>query len=282
MSLGCRNVALDKLDLEGLTAPLTIISSNRQKADDMALVLGSDNVSWHRYEPKEYQASKEHDKLRLLGRQYYAKIARESAMEKFDLIRRDLPQLQPGYTIVDSSLWQPSFDGLPGLNAAQMYATCEIIETSKGKQGGQGAAERRSDKMLRVACQSAIDDQDRRIYWIETAVTVKRSCDGQLEPVVRQQIGICFTPREPWPSGGGMWPITCPNPIKLAELRADKLAVRHLSKIGRTERGVKSKLAEEAEKIGLLVPYAALQREEVVPLCPRGWLAMKLAQGLSR
>jgi hypothetical protein len=274
MNIGSHRTILGKSDLATLSVPLKIISSNPQKANDIALVLGEKNVSWCQYEPKEYQATKRHDELRLLGPRFYSQIARESALEKYDLIKREFGALYPGHTILDSSLWQVSLDGLPGLNAAQMFATGGVIDADSLRAHDVKGRLMRSEMMLKVACQAALDARDRRIYWIETAVTAELSMSGEVVPAVRQRVGLCFTPRSPWHEGSGMWPITCPNPIKFAELRGDKRAVKQLSTISDS----KWELPKRAEKISMLVPFADMSDDERVLSSPRGDLCADLAQ----
>jgi hypothetical protein len=241
-----------------LSFQLSIISSNRQKVSDIEQIVGVGRISWRQYEPPEYQASKEFDRLRLSGAEHYPYIARESALQKFELIRKDLGDVEPGATIVDSSLWQVAFHGLPGLNAAQMYASLELAD----------GVVRRSEEVLEVTCSLARTKCDRRVYWIETAVTAEVGDDGNIQPKVRQQVGLCFIPDQPWPTGCGMWPITCPNPVRLAAVRGDIEAVSELSAISDT----KYEMPRRAAEMGLLVPFAALGDDERVSSSPRGEL----------
>lgn len=277
MDIGCHRTILGKPDLATLSVPLKIISSNPQKANDIALVLGEQNVSWCQYEPKEYQATKRHDQLRLLGPRFYSQIARESALEKYELIKREFGALSPGHTILDSSLWQVSLDGLPGLNAAQMFATGGVVDGDALSAQDVKKRLMRSEAMLKLACQAALNARDRRIYWIETAVTAELSMIGEVVPAVRQRISVCFTPSSPWHEGSGMWPITCPNPIKLAELKGDKRSVKRLGIISDS----KWELPQRAEKIGILIPFADMSDDERVLSSPRGDLCADLAQRYS-
>jgi hypothetical protein len=194
----------------------------------------------------------------MIGEEHYPAIARESAIQKFDLIQKRRPSILHGDTIVDSTLWLPWLDGLPGLNAAQIFSTIELLDGSI----------KRSEAMLKITCDQARAHQDRRVFWIETAVTAECHPEGAVIPKVRQRIGLCFVPETPYPEGSGMWPITCPNPVRLAELRGDTGAVRRLSQI----EDKKWELPQAAVEMGLLIPFAALQREEAVRSSPRGEL----------
>jgi len=250
-------------DFSSLSVPLKIVSSNEQKFSDVVLAYGRKDVSWVQFEPQEFQASKRCDQLRMLGKEYYPEIARDSALEKFQLIRASL-SIEPGLTTMDSSLWQEALAGLPGLNAAQMYASVTLPD---GKL-------RRSEAMLASACEVALRMRDRRVYWIETAVTAELGESGAIVPRVRQAMGVCFVPRNPAPTGSGMWSITCPHPVRLAEVRGDAAAVRHLQGIA----DQKVDLPEAAEKLGLLVPFANLSDEERVLSSPRGALFRRRAE----
>jgi hypothetical protein len=241
--------------IDSLLAPFSIISSNRQKVHDIELIVGWP-VAWVHHEPLEYQASKEFDRLRLGGVENYPDVARASALQKFELILRELGSIEPGATIVDSSLWQPAFHGLPGLNAAQMYASVEQPDGTL----------QRSEQALVMACKIAYSDRDSRVYWIETAVTAEVGDDGRIQPKVRQQIGLCYVPEQPWRTGCGMWPITCPHPVRLASMRGNEEAARELSAISDT----KYELPLRASEMGLLVPFAALSDYERVCSSPRG------------
>jgi hypothetical protein len=245
-------------NLTSLALPINIISSSPQKWRDIITVVGQDKVSWTHHEPEELQASKELDRLRMLGEDHYAYIARESALQKFGLIQKSRDVILQGDTIVDSTLWIPWWDGLPGLNAAQMYATIDLPDGTV----------KRSEETLRITCAKAAEHQDRRVYWIETAVTAECQEDGSIAPKVRQRVGLCFVPETPYVTGPGMWPITCPHPIRLAEARGNAEAVTALSRI----QDSKWEFPQAAAKMGLLVPYAALQREEAIRTSPRGEL----------
>lgn len=246
----------DITDLQTLVLPLTIISSSPQKVQDISVVVGGENVSWVQYEPQEFQASKELDRLRMMGEENYPGVAYASALQKFDLIQKGRPSLSHGDTIVDSTLWLPWCDGLPGLNAAQLFASCEMPDGTV----------KRSESMLKFTCEEAKANRDKRVFWIETAVTAECQPDGEIFPRVRQRIGLCFVPDDPYVEGAGMWSITCPNPVRLAELRGDSEAVRELSGV----EDVKWALPQRAAEMGLLVPFAALPREEAVKSSPRG------------
>jgi hypothetical protein len=237
---------------------LLIVSGNREKIEDIKLATNTLSVKWVHFEPTELQASKELDSLRLQGETNYPQIAKLSALQKFELIKRDLAELSHGYTIVDSTLWVPCLDGLPGLNTAQIFASYKMPDGSI----------KRSDAMLSMYCRAALDGEDRRVYWIETAVTAELSDDGNITPRIRQQIGLCFMTRAPYESGVGMWPITCPNPLRLAAFRKNEEALAELSSIEDT----KWELPERAERLGLLASFAELEREERVMSSPRGEL----------
>jgi len=242
-------------DLTSLVLPLTIISSSPQKIRDISVVVGDENVSWKRHDTEELQASRRLDDLRMQGEHNYAEVARVSALQKFEQTQRGFA-LVHGDTIVDSTLWLPWWDGLPGLNAAQMFATCRRPDGTV----------KRSEHMLELTCAGAKTHKDARVIWIETAVTAELQPDGQLAPRVLQRIGLCFVPEKPYSEGAGMWPITCPHPVRLAELRGDTAAVLELSLI----EDSKWKLPQRAAEMGLLVPFASLTREESVKSSPRG------------
>jgi hypothetical protein len=237
---------------------LRVISKNPQKFRDIKLATTSLSVTWKEFEPSEYQASNRLNDLRLQGESKYPQVARESALQKFDLITKDLPELQPGDTIVDSTLWMPCLDGLPGLNAAQTFASARMPDGTLN----------RSEAALQMHCKAAQEARDRRVYWIETAVTAELQQDGRIGPRVRQSIDICYITETPHPKGTGMWPITCANPLKVAAMRRDFFALEELQLIQDT----KWELPSRAAKLGGLMCFAELSRAEVVQSSPRGEL----------
>jgi hypothetical protein len=236
---------------------LKLVSGNSQKVKDIKLATGYE-PEWVQFEPDELQASKEFDSLRLQGEGNYALIAQRSALQKFHLMVDRLgKEVAPGYTVVDSTLWAPWFNGLPGLNAAQIFASTEMSDGSF----------LRSDAMLQVFCERSRKSMDRRVVWIETAVTAELDESRALLPRIRQAVGLCFVTDAPYASGNGMWPITCPHPIRLAALRGNSEAVEDLSAISDT----KWELPKKAQELGLLVSFSELSdRSVVVKSSPRG------------
>jgi len=244
---------------------LSVVSGNREKIEDIKLATGLTSLPWVRFEPREEQENKQLLALRLKGEEFYSEVAQRSALQKFRLMQETLGQgVQPGYTVVDSTLWAPWFNGLPGLNAANYFASYTEADGNVI----------RSEAVLDHFCKASADAKNRRVVWIETAVTAVLDENGETAPRVRQKFDICFTSIVPYHKGSTMWPITCPNPKIVATALGRMDHLRELEQI----EDVNWELPARANELGLLMSYAELvdkkiiDRKNLITRCPRGEL----------